>query len=514
MIKKRLILLPVIWLKTVIFYEIIVNGGLLVNNNELLNAWKSWKGSVNCTYTKKLWGAKEIYETSNYLASKLSQTGFKEGDIVALILSNTAAFPISLYALLQLGCNPLLLHASTTYNELTKLLNSLPIKYFIHDFVKDTSTIDNNSINIVFENQLENINLTVGILDILPSALYKSLNGTILHLTSGTYGKPLICIRNQYCAVAEAINYVNSIPVYNNINIAVTTPLSHAFAYGFGLISTLITDSTIIIDNVFNPKRLLRTINEHHCDILTIVPPMAKTFIELNRINPFGSFPSIVFYAGTSCNEVIEKTFEEELNTKLYSIYGSTETGAISSNFSLFDKLPGLGNPLENVQINIANISRYGDLGENIGEVNVKSTSMMQGYYDNYNANDKIDFFFTGDIGSLNESIVNLSGRVRAIINKGGFKIDPKEIEDQLLTHPDIIDAAVYPGKSESGDEIILAALVAKNKIDITQLRTFCLDNLTSFKIPSKFYILDELPKTASGKYLKVKLPCFNSSAI
>lgn len=485
-----------------------------MNNNELLNVWKDWNGSVNCIYSKRIWHAANIEDASNRLAEKLSEINLEKGDIVALVLSNTAAFPISLYALLKLECNPLLLHASTTYYELIKLSSRLPIKCFIHDFVEEISTIDSDEINIAFEEQLENIKFTIGVLDILSSAQHREISGAILHLTSGTYGNPLVCIRNQFCAVAEAKNYVSSIPTYNNINIMLTTPLNHAFAYGFGLISALITDSTITIDSVFNPKRLLRTMSEHHCDFLTIVPPMAKTFIDLNRTLPFATFPSTIFYAGSHCDELTENVFETELKTKLYAIYGSTETGAIASNFSLSKKLPGLGKTLKGVQMRISNTFNYESLGENIGEVTIKSDSMMQGYYDSYDPNKEIDFFFTGDIGSVNKSIVKLSGRIREIINKGGLKIDPKEIENILLTYPNIVDAVVYPGDTESGEEIILAALVVEKEINISQLRNFCLHHLTPFKLPAKFYILDELPKTASGKYLKIKLPCFSNSIV
>lgn len=181
-------------------------------------------------------------------------------------------------ALLYLQCNPLLLHGSSTNAEFDRGISGAPVRFVVHE------SMENVSKYIPRSNEETLLEYTIGKVSFQLSEVgsytgtSSGLQGSILHLTSGTNNHPRICIRNQRVAIAEAINYTSTIDIYSEARVNVTTPLSHAFAYGFGLMSSIITNSTMVIDPVFNPKKVIRGLINNPCDILTVVPPMVGIF--------------------------------------------------------------------------------------------------------------------------------------------------------------------------------------------------------------------------------------------
>jgi acyl-CoA synthetase (AMP-forming)/AMP-acid ligase II len=484
----------------------------------LLDYWEIWKGNFTCTYSNKNYSADELRLLSDRLTKRLQLLGMQEGENVALILANTVAFPLCLIATLGLKGNPILLHASTTIEELKKISKTVSVKWLIHDSIPLTSRIDSKDIGIDQYYEINN-NITLSICR-LDETYYKDSKtipekGVILHQTSGTYGNPLMCIRNQEVAIAEAVNYVSSIKQYDKIKIRFTTPLNHAFAYGYGLMSTIITDSTLIVDAAFNPKKVLAAEKENTSDMLAIVPPMIHSLMHLKKANSGYVLPKIVYYAGTRCDDKLMQDFETLFDIRLFSILGSTETGSIANNNVDNQKKAGVGPVLKNVDVQIRHCHKYKDLGSNIGEVFVKSTAMMQRYYSD-DVSTRIDYFPTGDIGYFDsEKNIHIVGRIRDVINVGGIKVDPVEVENVLLSYEGIKDAAVYPGQSEAGEEIILAAVSTHNKdIDVAVLNSYCAKRLNYYKIPKQIIVLDTIPRTASGKCLKVKLPGYAKNIV
>jgi len=443
--------------------------------------------------------------------NEFSNVGIRECDNVALVLLNTAAFPVCLMGLLQLGANPLLLSPDTTHHEIEKLRINVNISWIIKD--NDFTVFDKEIIS-VRNYAIKYGTGSLNIYRLVSEKRYNTEMGVILHQTSGTYGNPLVCIRNQDVAVSEAINYASSICLLDKVKIRVTTPLYHAFAYGFGLISSIITNSTIKIASSFNPKKILDEETIDKSDILCIVPPMLYSLIHLKESNNLFILPETVFYAGTICRDSLKEEFEHAFNNKLYAILGSTETGGISCNYGNTEKGNGLGKPLKNVSVLIKNAEKYKDLGDNIGELYVKSTSMMQRYY--HTIQNTAEWLCTGDIARVDEKQnLHIVGRMRDILNIGGVKVDPVEVETVLTSYSGISDAVVYMGHSRDGNEIVVAALTS-NSNDITEkdIINYCNKKLSKIKVPNKIFILDKLPRTNSGKYLKAELPMYYNQAL
>lgn len=477
------------------------------NSDELVNHWLKWQGAIDCSQTNKIWKAGEMIALSKKISQQLKETGIKEGDIVALIMGNTVAFPVILHSVLMIKANPLLLHVSTTDYELNQEFGEIAISWLICDKIESLSRIKEDKYPVMMSTEINSITLKVLCLN-RERKKSSHFKGVIFHPTSGTSGSSKICIRDQNVAVAEGINYTSTIKQYNRIRIYITTPLSHAYAFGFGLVSSILTHSTLVVSPFFNPKELLRREQKMPSNILTAVPPMFQTLIHFKNLNPDYYIPEMVFYAGTRCDPSSMQELEKTFNCTVYSIYGTTETGAIASSCIKGHKTNGVGKSLNNVNISIRKKENYTNIGSGVGEIFIHSSSMMQGYY-NDDLSKKIDYFATGDLGYFdNNQCLELIGRQKDIINVSGMKINPSEVEEVIFTFPGVQDCAVYPGENKEGDEIIVAAVYMEKKIfSSDRIKKHISNALNHYKIPHAIFCVDKIPRTASGKCLKNRLP-------
>ena len=139
-----------------------------------------------------------------------------------------------------------------------------------------------------------------------------------------------------------------------------------------------------------------------------------------------------------------------------------------------------------------------------VGEVVIQGENVTSGYHNNEDANKDayIDGWFrTGDQGFLDDDgYLNLTGRIKELINRGGEKISPLEVDAVLLNHPNVNEAVCFASPDEKYGEVVHAALVTNAEVSEEEIKEFCSKSLTGFKIPEKIFFTDELPRTATGK--------------
>lgn len=480
----------------------------------LLKRWRAWKGAVDCALCERVFAADELRSIADSIAGQLGYSGLRAGEPVILILANTAAFPVLLMALLQERCNPILTHAATPAPEVRRLAGAFGARFIVHDFVEGLSTLDPGVGATIARLPVGPMN--VSLFELATNGeptLSVPGGGVVLHPTSGTSGAAKFCVRNQEAAVAEAENYTSRIDVYREARVTVTTPLTHAFAYGFGLASALVTDSTLAVSPIFNPKRILRLERETPSDILALVPPMVRTLADMGATEEDRSMAGAVFYAGAILDRPTAAAFEETFEVRIDSILGTTETGAISTTWSPGERIEGVGRALDGVTASVVDTDRYAGLGSGVGELTIESISMMQGYLTGDGLRGA-DAFRTGDIVSIGQGgAIRIVGRARDIINLGGMKVDPAEVEAVILADPAVADAAVYPGIRDDGAEFVQAAISGADA-DAASVRKRCLSELAAHKVPVQIHLVETIPRTPSGKILKIKCPGYPPSLI
>ena len=456
------------------------------DSGAILDAWAAWEGGIDCHESRRSWTAGELRSEAERLKSDLAAAGVKPGVLVALVLSNTAVFPVALVASLSLGAHPVLLSAGTPAAALRRIVERCGIGWAIHDFLGPNSTLEPDAYRRVATFSSAGIDvalLDTGDADVLADPMLGG-NAVVLHPTSGTYGHASFCVRNQDVAVAEARNFLDRIVPYRDVRVRVTTPLSHAYAYGFGLVASLLSHSTLVLDSHFNPRRLLESERRRPSDIVALVPPAARLLAGLCTPDLDGGFAPLAFFAGAPCPVAVKAAFEEAFDTRLFAIYGSTETGGIATSYVDEGSEPlGVGRPLPGVDVSIGRTGEFASLGAGTGEVTVRSTSMMQGYWRADTRWVSPGAFATGDVGREVDGSLTLVGRAREIINVGGFKVDPAEVEVVLLEHPAVVDVAVYPGERPEGGEFVQGAVQLRDPApDMEALRGHCLERLEETK--------------------------------
>ena len=144
------------------------------------------------------------------------------------------------------------------------------------------------------------------------------------------------------------------------------------------------------------------------------------------------------------------------------------------------------------------------------GQVIVSSPCAIHSYDDLPGLNAQVfrdGYFYTGDLGTLDEQgRLSLQGRIKFLINKGGFKIDPREVEEVLEAHPSIHEVAVVGVPTAYGDDKVKAVIVRRNACTEVELAEFCRGKIADFKIPSVFEFREELPKSPTCKLRRALL--------
>ena len=143
------------------------------------------------------------------------------------------------------------------------------------------------------------------------------------------------------------------------------------------------------------------------------------------------------------------------------------------------------------------------------GEVVIRGAGVISGYLANPQADSEAfyaDWFRTGDVGVLRDGRLRLEGRIKEMINRGGEKISPYEIEATLLRHSAVVDAVCFGVDDDRYGEVVAAAVTLRAETDERALQAHCRERLAAFKVPKTIHILDAIPRTATGKVQRKRI--------
>jgi long-chain acyl-CoA synthetase len=206
------------------------------------------------------------------------------------------------------------------------------------------------------------------------------------------------------------------------------------------------------------------------------------------------------------------RRFAEKYGRYARQLYGSTETGTISVNVDDDPTLAlgSVGLPLPDVRIEIVD-----DLGAPVGpdvegEVAIASPAAITCYEGNAEATAasfRDGFYLSGDLGRKDaRGTLTLTGRKKFLINRGGFKVNPLEVEEAIRTHPRVREVVVLAAPSPHGDDLVRAVIVTDGPCRPEEIVAHCAPRIADFKIPSRIEFRDALPKSETGKILRSKL--------
>lgn len=363
--------------------------------------------------------------------------------------------------------------------------------------------------------------------DILISGNLESLNNiklsnndiTNIQFTSGTTGYPKATslthqnILNNGFFIGERMRFTSkdilSIPV----------PFYHCFGLVLGVLSAVTHGSKVIIPSPsFEPKSVLESIEEYQCTAVHGVPTMFLSMLnhpEFNKFNTRSLRTGIM--AGSNCPIELMKRVINEMNCKEMTIcYGMTETSPVSFQTETTDSLDHKVSTVGRIHPHVeCKIVRDGvTLGINEpGELYTKGYSVMKGYWNDPEKTKEAitddGFMKTGDIATIDENgYCKITGRIKDMIIRGGENISPREIEEFLYQNPNIHDVSVVGVPDVLYGEKVCAFIILKEgkTMTIQQIKDFCKDQISHYKIPEFIYFVKEFPQTANGKIQKFLL--------
>jgi long-chain acyl-CoA synthetase len=467
-------------------------------------------------------GYAELVDRIERVASGLAQRGIGPGDAVGLALRDDPWFVTCFHAIAALGARVVPVNPAFKQPELEFCFRAAGVRAVISD--ERTAGVCERIVagfdrpaEVISASAAHGQSLTLdallesGSAERLPARRPEEI--FVYQYSSGSTGRPKLVPRTHGQCAAEAALYA-TLGLTSEDTIFSAIPLFHTYGMGASLFGGAVSGATVVILEDPHPflLRRHRALELIEAERATVFPGVPFNF-RLMAEAPAGADLSslrLCFSAGTALPRSSFEAFGERFGVLVRQLYGSTETGIISANMSEdpVATFESVGIPLGEARVEI--VDEEGEplpVGE-LGEVTVKSPAATNGYAEMDEPNRRAfrdGWYFTGDLGRLDESgMLSLAGRTKLLIEVGGYKVDPIEVQDVIEAHPGIEEAIVVgaPGKVE-GEELVKAVVVADGDCDKRELTAFCRERLANFKVPQIVEFRDEIPKSPLGKVLR-----------
>jgi fatty-acyl-CoA synthase len=325
-----------------------------------------------------------------------------------------------------------------------------------------------------------------------------------IQYTSGTTGFPKGATLSHHNIVNNGY-FVGELCGYTERDrVCIPVPFYHCFGMTMGNLGCTTHGATMVIPAPgFDPRATLDAVARERCTSLYGVPTM---FIAELAEPEFDGFDLTSLrtgiMAGSPCPVEVMKQVVDRMGMREVSIcYGMTETSPVSTQTRVTDSLD-------------RRVSTVGQVHPHAGELCTRGYSVMLGYWDEPDKTaesiDRARWMHTGDLAVMDdEGYLNITGRIKDMVIRGGENVYPREIEEFLYTHPDVQDAQVIGVPDvKYGEEIMVWITLRPGAEPITAatLRAFCQGRLAHFKIPRYVHIVEEFPMTVTGKVRKVEM--------
>ncbi len=502
------------------------------------------------------WTYKALKQQVDLCALGLHAMGLQKGDRIGIWALNRAEWTVLQYATAKLGAILVNINPSYRVHELEYVLKQSGCKFLVIDektehadyaamvyqllpklqysdpgYLRETRLPELNTIITVEEKAGPGMFtwkdvMTLGD-EIKPEVLDK-ISATLhfdepinIQYTSGTTGFPKGATLSHHNILNNGFFVTESLHLTEKDRMIIPVPLYHCFGMVMGNLGCLSHGATVIYaSRAFDPEAVIRTIDHEKATILYGVPTMFHAELDHPDIGKYDvtSLRGGIM-AGSICPvELMKKVQEVMKMTDLQIAYGMTETSPVSTQTTSdtpFDKrvsTVGQVHPHQEVKIIDPETGLVVKRGEK-GELCTRGYSVMLGYWNDEEktrqAIDSARWMHTGDLATIDEEgYINIVGRIKDMIIRGGENIYPKEIEAYLLTHPKVNNVQVIGVPDEKYGEAVMAWVKIHEGVEITEqeLIDFCKGKIAHYKIPKYFKFVEECPKTVTGKIRKVEM--------
>lgn len=474
---------------------------------------------------------KELNESIDNFARNLASLGIGQGDHIGILLGNCPQFIVGLYGALRVGATVIPINPTYTADEISYILKNGDVKAVVildkmvplfehvdamlplvnHYFVVETS--ENQCQSATLENKLKSFSSLME--QATNTVRFPELNEddtAIILYTSGTTGKPkgaMLTHKNVYSNAKDSMEFLN---MGVKDTVIATLPMFHVFCLTVALNGPLISGSTVLIVPQFSPNEIFQLTKEYKATVFAGVPTMYNFLYQLPEGNPEDlQSLNLCISGGASMPVALLENFEKKFNVRVSEGYGLSEASPVTC-FNPLDrprKAGSIGTNIVNVENKVVDPEGKEVAVGEVGELVVKGPNVMKGYYklpEETAAALKGGWLHTGDLAKQDEDgYFYIVDRKKDMIIVGGYNVYPREVEEVLYNHPEVVEAAVVGVPDPNYGEAVRAFVVIKNDSPLTEslLHEYCQEHLAKYKVPNAIDFLDELPKNTTGKILR-----------
>ncbi|MFB0636151.1 AMP-binding protein [Bacillus rugosus] len=341
-----------------------------------------------------------------------------------------------------------------------------------------------------------------------------------MQYTSGTTGFPKGVMLTHFNVINNAANIAECMALTSQDRMCIPVPFFHCFGCVLGVLACVSVGAAMIPVQEFDPVTVLKTVEKEKCTALHGVPTM---FIAELHHPDFDAYDLSTLrtgiMAGSPCPSEVMKAVIEKMGMKDITIaYGQTEASPVITQTRAHDsfirRVETTGRALPHAEVKIVEPGTCQEVQRGVqGELCTRGYHVMKGYYKNKEATKKAinadGWLFTGDLAVMDkDGYCRITGRLKDMLIRGGENIYPREIEEFLYRHPDILDVQVVGVPDAKFGEEAAAWIKLKDGKSASpeELKAYCKGKIARHKIPRYVIFTDEYPMTASGKIQKYKL--------
>jgi long-chain acyl-CoA synthetase len=464
------------------------------------------------------WTYGEFHERVMEVAAGLRELGVEQGDVVGVVLPNSPHYLEVWWAILWLGAvfNPV--NPALTAREAVGILADSEAKVVV-------ATPESAAGLEQHRDELPNLSEIVAAEGSDSAAPLRGRGSLGEHAkiaggdlasfvyTSGTTGKPKGAMLAHANFLANAWQLGEPLPVFRGETMGMVLPLFHVNAQVVTTVLPMVIGAQVAMWERFSASQFWHEVARFEPVTFSAVPTMLAALLHAPGADEAESNTlRFVICGAAPLSPALFRRFEEKFGLKIMEGYGLTE-GTCCTTINPFTgprKIGSIGLPTRAQEVVILDEHNQPAPDGTPGEVCFRGPNMMLGYYHRPDANAEtlVDgWLHTGDVGYRDEDgYFFLVDRTKDMIIRGGENIYPREIEDVLLEHESVKEAAVVGRPDEVRGEEVHAVVALVSSTDTEELEQHCRERLAAFKVPSSWEVVEELPKTSTGKIDKKPL--------
>ena len=501
------------------------------------------------------WSFKEYQKQVDSLATGLLKQGVKPGDRVSIWSPNRIEWCLTQFATAKIGAIMVCINPAYRVYELEYALNKVESKVIItaesfktsqylkmlEELAPELSSCEPGQLN---SEKFPHLKLIIrmgddkspgmmNFADVCNSggaeetAQLAALAPTLqpddainIQFTSGTTGSPKGATLTHFNILNNGFQVAEGMRLTDKDRLCIPVPLYHCFGMVMGNLACLSQGATAVFPNdAFDPLSVLQTIEAEKCTALHGVPTMFIAELEAPEFDQFdlSSLRTGIMAGGPCPAEVMKRLIEKMHMSEITIMYGQTETSPVNHMTAIdapIDKrceTVGKVGPHQEIKIVDEN-GKVVALGEK-GELCCRGYSVMQGYWNDPERTaetiDAANWLHSGDLAIMDkEGYVKIVGRIKDMIIRGGENVYPREVEEFLYSHPAIQEIQVFGIPHEKYGEEVCAWVQLRDGQSATEddIKAYCKDKITHFKVPRIIRFVTEYPMTVTGKIQKFKM--------